>query len=65
MLFSSLCVMQVMLTSPLRESTQATIEVEVPPHTQVAMLPLLAYLYDGLIDLDMPNIQPAHAVAMW
>jgi hypothetical protein len=54
-----------MLTSPLRESTQATIEVEVPYHTQVAMLPLLAYLYDGVIDLDMPKIQPAHAVAMW
>lgn len=65
MLFSSLWLMQVMLTSRLHESTQPVIEVEVPPHTQVAMLPLLAYLYDGVIDLDMPNIQPAHAVSMW
>jgi hypothetical protein len=54
-----------MLTSRLRESTQAVIEVEVPPHTQVAMLPLLAYLYDGVIDVDIDKMDPAHAVALW
>jgi hypothetical protein len=54
-----------MLTSPIRESTEAIIEVELPSHTQVAMLPLLAYLYDDVMDLDMPKIQPAHAVSIW
>jgi hypothetical protein len=54
-----------MLTSPLRESTQRVIEIKVPPHTRVVLLPLLVYLYDGVIDVDIDKMDPAHTVALW